>query len=128
MRLDGGVGFTVNIDALVDTGADVTLFSEGVAAQLGLDLSAASEFSIGTALGTRATYRAMPLTIELRRKPDVLRWTTTVGFVPHRMAYGILGTRGFFEFFHFTYDVTEGFFELEPKWLAPATVNNVRSD
>lgn len=67
-------------------------------------------------------YRTAEVTIEIRRKPDLIRWTTTVGFASHRMAYAMLGTHGFFEFFRLNYDVTEGFFEIEPKGESPDVV------
>jgi len=37
------------------------------------------------------------------------------------MAYAMLGTRGFFEFFRLNYDVTDGFFEIVPKPTLPTS-------
>ena len=104
----------VNVDALVDTGADISLFSFSTAAQLGIDLTNAPELPIGSAIGTLTTYRTAEVIIEIRRSPEVFRWQTTVGFVPHRMAYAMLGTRGFFEFFRLAYDASVSSFEIEP--------------
>ena len=46
------------VDALVDTGADITLLSETVAEALGLDLTGVPESPIRTPLGHAGTYRA----------------------------------------------------------------------
>ena len=102
------------VDALVDSGADVTLFSEAIADTLGVDLSNVPELPIRSPLGHAGTYRTIELTLELRRYPDILRWTGLVGFVPPRLQYGLLGTRGFFEFFAMHYDEPQGFLEITP--------------
>ena len=83
------------VDALVDTGADISLFSETVAEAQGLDLTGVPESPIRSPLGHAGTYRAVELSLELRRRPDVLQWRGTVGFVPLRLTYALLGTRGF---------------------------------
>ena len=108
------------VDALVDTGADITLFSETVAEALGLDLTGVPESPIRTPLGHGGTYRAVELSLELRRRPDVLQWRGTVGFVPLRLTYALLGTRGFFEFFAIHYDANQWFLEILPSGTAPA--------
>ena len=73
-------GERVLVDALVDTGADITLFSETVAEALGVDLTNIPESPIRTPLGHAGTYRAVELSLELRRHPDVLQWRGIVGF------------------------------------------------
>lgn len=108
------------VDALLDTGSDRTLFTPATAELLQLDISHVPETPICSALGTVDSYRALPLTLELRRDGNVLRWTTNVGFVKRRLAYCILGTQGFFEFFRFHYDAAQRVFELHPNApLAP---------
>ncbi len=121
LHLEAANGRRINLDALVDTGADISLFSFSTAAQLGIDLANAPELPIGSAIGTLTTYRTAEVIIEIRRPPEVFRWQTTVGFVPHRMAYAMLGTRGFFEFFRLAYDVCASSFEIEPSRNFPRT-------
>lgn len=122
--LESGAGDRTLVDALVDSGADITLFSEAIADTLGLDLSHVPELPIRSPLGHAGTYRAVELTFELRRQPDVLRWSGLVGFVPSRLQYGLLGTRGFFEFFALHYDSPQGFLEIVPS-TRPSGQNDV---
>ena len=113
LHLEATNGWRVNVDAFVDTWADISLFSFSTAAQLGIDLTNAPEQPIGSAIGALTTYRTAEVIIEIRRSPEVYRWQATVGFVPHRMAYAMLGTRGFFEFFRLAYDASLSSFEIE---------------
>lgn len=112
-------GRHINVDALVDTGADVSLLPSSMAAQLGIELSAAPQMPIGSPIGTSTTYRMSEVILELRRGPDIVRWRTNVGFIDRRMPYAILGTRGFFEFFRLTYDANQHSFDLDPAATMP---------
>ncbi|MCY2995000.1 MAG: hypothetical protein NTY19_45130 [Planctomycetota bacterium] len=114
VHLQASAGRWLSIDALVDTGSDVSLFPESLARRLALDLRGVSPTPLTSALGTVATYRPVELVLELRRFPDVLRWKTTVGFLDRPMTYGLLGTKGFFEFFTMHYDARGHLFEIEP--------------
>lgn len=101
------------VDALIDTGSDITLLPEAFAAALNIDLSEAPEQSLSSALGTIATYRSEDVFLELRRSPsETLRWRATVGFLSRQMVYSILGTKGFFEFFAIAYDAAAGHVEI----------------
>ena len=110
----------VVFDALVDTGADVSLFPQRVALRLGLDLTGQPSRIAAAAVGGQCEYRLCDVTLELRRFPETLRWNTRVGFVEHRMSYAILGTRGLFEFFRLTYDAHEHWLELIPRVGTPS--------
>lgn len=112
-------GRFVNVDALVDTGADVSLLPNSMAAKLGIELPVMPEYPIGSPIGSATTYRLAEVRLELRRPPDVLRWTTSVGFVDRKLPYAILGTRGFFEFFRLSYDASQHTFELDPVRTLP---------
>ena len=94
---------SVLFDALVDTGADVSLFPKSIADRLGLDLSQRPDVTVFAAVGGQCYYRLHEVQLELRRPPDVFQWTAAVGFVDREMSYAILGTRGFFQFFDLTY-------------------------
>lgn len=108
------------VDALIDTGADMTLLTPAAAELFQLDLDQLPETPITSALGTVDAYRTVSLTLELRRPPEVLRWRTNVGFVRRRLTYCILGTRGFFEFFRLSYDARQREFELFPHEPLPS--------
>ena len=113
VRLLGPNRHWSTIDALIDTGSDITLFPERLAERLGVDLTDIAEVPLTSALGTIATYRAVELTLELRRFPDTMRWQGVVGFLPRHMTYGLLGTRGFFEFFDVQYSARQRFTEIQ---------------
>lgn len=119
IRVQAANGKQLLVDALVDTGADMTLLTPAAAELLQLDLSQVPETPINSALGTVDTYQAVPVTLEIRRMPDALRWTTSVGIVKRRLTYCILGTRGFFEFFRLNYDARQQEFELLPNEPLP---------
>ena len=112
-------GRFVNVDALVDTGADVSLLPNSMASKLGVLLPTMPEFSIGSPIGSTTTYRLAEVCLELRRPPEILRWRTSVGFVDRKLPYAILGTRGFFEFFRLSYDASQYTFDLDPVGVLP---------
>ena len=88
------------VDALVDTGSDITLFPDSLARSLSIDLTGHPEHPVNSALGVAVTYSESEVALELRRAPgESFRWRATVGFLTRPMIYGILGTKGFFEFF-----------------------------
>ena len=103
VTIHGPHGLSLQTDALIDTGSDVTLFSCDVAHRLKIDLTGISSLPVMTAVGPVATYQPFELTLEIRRPPDVIRWTGRAGFLPRPMSLGILGTKGFFEFFDLNY-------------------------
>ena len=112
-------GRCVLIDALIDTGADISLFPQHLAEQLGFDLSHPPDGMVSAAVGGQCSYRLRDVTLELRRPPEVVRWKASIGFVDRTMSYAILGTRGFFEFFRLTYDARAGFLTVEPSLTLP---------
>ena len=103
VTIHGPHGLSLQTDALIDTGSDVTLFSSDVAHRLKIDLTGLPELPVMTAVGPIATYQPFELTLEIRRPPEVVRWKGRVGFLPRPMSLGILGTKGFFEFFDMNY-------------------------
>ena len=115
----GENGKRASADMLVDMGADLTLLPESVARLIDLDLRLVTACPVGSPLGPATTYRALPIFLELRRPPEVFRWRTVVGFVPRPLTYGILGTRGFFEFFNVRYHASEHWLEIDPAGPLP---------
>ncbi len=77
-------GRYILIDALIDTGADVSLFPQHLAEQLGFDMSHPPDGLVSAAVGGECSYRFRDVTLELRRPPDVVRWKASVGFVTAR--------------------------------------------
>lgn len=75
VTIHGPHGLSLRTDALIDTGSDVTLFSSDIAHRLKIDLSGVPSLPVMTAVGPIATYQPFELTLEIRRPPDILRWT-----------------------------------------------------
>ena len=112
-----GIRFTA--DVLVDIGSDITLFPLNLAEYLKIDVSNVADSHVRSALGATAKYRTREVFLELRRPPEVFRWKASVGFIARPMSYGILGTRGFFEFFNLRYHVREHWLNIEPSGPLP---------
>lgn len=107
-------GSRILVDALVDTGSDVTLLTPHAAELLQLELTHCPEVQIQSALGTPGSYRRLELALELRRPPELFRWQAPVGVVSRHLTYCILGIQGFFEYFRMTYDAHQQWIEVEP--------------
>jgi predicted aspartyl protease len=89
------------LDGLLDTGSDETVFEEGLAAALGIDLSQAEERQVGLVGRTKPAccrYARVELQITDGRQ-EVFRWPAVVGFVATALRYSLLGHAGFLQFF-----------------------------
>ena len=114
-----GVGPGVFDRALVDIGADMTLFSLDTASDLGLDLTGAPMTRQATANGGRFLVRFAELELTLAASVfHYVRWRAVVGFAAIPRA--VLGYRGGLEFFTFTSDTTNMRFALRPNQRMPA--------
>jgi hypothetical protein len=90
-------------DALVDSGADDTVFPEDVAIRLGLDLSNAP---VGEASGVGSVaiqLRFAALELRLTDGHEFRQWTAVVGFAP-RIKQSLLGFAGCLQFFTAKFD------------------------
>ena len=114
LHVESPSGKRVLIDALVDTGSDLTLLPDDIAPVIDINLSSVPACEIFSALGTRGLYKPFDLILELRRFPEVTRWKASVGFLTRPMAYAILGTRGFFEYFAVSYNSRLGTIDVTP--------------
>ena len=115
LHLRAANGGVVYLDVLVDTGSDVTLLPLDAAETLQCDLTDSEEIVVESLVGGECRYRPAEIECELRRYPGIVRWNAKIGFVDREMRYGIVGTRGFLEFFRLTYDVSECWLDLQPK-------------
>ena len=121
LTLQSATGQRVVVDALIDTGADVSLISETTARALGLVIDSLSyaQREIRSPLGSTARLRTCELVLELRQRPTIHRWTTIVGVLPRHLDYAILGTRGFFEFFNLNYSAPAALVDVNPDGVLP---------
>jgi hypothetical protein len=88
-------------DGILDTAADETVFEEGLAKDLGLDLTGAEERQVnlvGRPIPVRCRYAAVQLRITDGRR-ETYEWTAVIGFATTRLRYGLLGHGGFLQFF-----------------------------
>jgi hypothetical protein len=93
-------------DGLLDTGADDTIFSEALAALLGVDLRQAEERFVSLASRPQPI-RCRYSRVELRITDGVqetYEWPAVVGFVPGPLHYNLLGQAGFLQFFNAEFD------------------------
>ncbi len=89
------------LKSLLDTGSDETVFPEGIAIRIGIDLTGAEERQIdlvGRPTRIRCRYAAVQLQISDGRH-QIYNWAATVGFVATSLRYSLLGHGGFLQFF-----------------------------
>ena len=107
--------------ALLDSGADDTLFPEQLAAQLGIDLTNAPP-AIGSGIGARhVPVRYAEVRLRLFDGTELREWPAWVGFTPARLTLPVLGFAGCLQFFTATFrgDLEE--VELDTNRLYPGT-------
>lgn len=94
IRLIGRPGFRpIDTLALLDSGADRSVFPEQFAVRLGLDLSVGTSIPIKGATGGQYPARILPVTVELLGVPFDCHAAFTSGKVP----YSFIGREGIFE-------------------------------
>lgn len=98
---------------LVDSGADINVFSASLAESLGLVLEDGKLVEVRGATGTMANFYVHPITVEVAG----LKFDTTAAFadLPHLEFAGLAGQQGLFDQFVVTFNATAGEFELSPK-------------
>jgi hypothetical protein len=105
----------VGYNVLVDSGADICLFDENVGTYLGLDIKKGKPKEVFGVGGKASIYYVHPITIEV----GGWQYKIEAGFMPdvagRVMPYGIVGQKGFFEFFKIIFDRTGEDVELKIK-------------
>jgi len=94
-----GPSGSVLLDAVVDTAADDTVFSEIAAANIGLDLTTAPT---GTAMGVGggvSAVRYAEVGLQLTDGQERREWKGWVGFTSAKFRYPMLGFAGCLQFF-----------------------------
>jgi predicted aspartyl protease len=112
-----GPAGAVKVDALVDTGSDITLFPRSLATLIGAAVDDSVRWSIGGFAGQ--VIEASPGVVKLEISDGISshHWRTTVAFVSYpdgaeRLA--ILGHRGFFDHLRVTFDGPAQELEIQP--------------
>jgi hypothetical protein len=95
----GGPGANSSERAIVDTGADDTLFPDSVARRIGLDLSGAPSGS-GAGVGMASVHvRYGVVMLRVASGLEKRQWQAWVGFTAAPLRHPILGFAGFLQFF-----------------------------
>jgi hypothetical protein len=97
---------------LVDSGADINVFSAELARELGVTLEDGEMLEVRGATGDEAVFWRHPVTITVGgHDVGVL---AAFGEAEHLEAVGLAGQEGFFDQFRVTFDRRAGVFELDP--------------
>jgi hypothetical protein len=87
------------VTALLDSGADDTVFSDQVALSIGLDLSNAPRHIMSGVGSPPYIISYAPITIRLTDGKEFREWPALVGFTSARMVHPLLGFAGCLQFF-----------------------------
>lgn len=95
---------------LVDSGADINVFSSSLAYDLGIDLKNGDPLTVRGATGEAETFYVHPVTITV----GGVTFETEAAFadIPHLELAGLAGQRGFFDQFTVTFNFREEEIEL----------------
>lgn len=102
-------------EVLVDSGADICLFSEEIGRALGIDVDKGSPKEVFGIGGKVSLYYIHPVTIEVGGWPFMIE----AGFMPEVagrvMPYGVVGQKGFFDIFIVKFDFLKEEIELKQR-------------
>lgn len=100
--------------ALVDSGADFSIFHTEVGEALGLDITAGEKLTFG---GVQKTEAAAAYLHKITLVIGGWKYATTVGFSEEISddSYGILGQKGFFDIFVVKFDLIKESIELKER-------------
>lgn len=106
-------GQHIPYEALVDSGADICIFDAQLADIVGLDVTTGVQRKVAGITGQAEVQYLHRITI------NVGGWERVIdaGFLPNigKYGYGILGQRGFFEFFKVAFDFAKETIEVKPR-------------
>ncbi len=114
LQISVGETAPLAIEALIDTGADRTIFPAYVARHFNLSLSGPTSGEVKAAVGGSSEYWLHEVTLQFRRYPESLKWQTEVCFVDRPMQYALLGSKSFFEFFDLSYSFSRETIDITP--------------
>jgi hypothetical protein len=112
---------TSAVDGYLDTGSDDTVFSERLAARIGLDLTNAPVSRLTTATLSHAPVRYAQVTLRVTDGKEQREWPAWMGFTPAKLQSPLLGFAGFLQFFTATFRGDREEVELTVNNLYPGT-------
>jgi hypothetical protein len=114
-------------DALVDTGADETLFPFSLAALLGVEFDPHQTGIAAGISGDQLAIRYGDVEFRIETGAEIVHWKTTVGFVDFGSSSEemiILGHAGCLEYFTATFVGESAELELVPNAILPTTATD----
>jgi hypothetical protein len=110
------------VQARIDSGSDETLFSEDVAARIGVDLANAAPEPFASQGGGSLTARFAQVTFRMTDGVEFREWPAWVGFVPAGLLHRpVLDFGGFLQFFTTILDGDDEAVDLKVNRLFPGT-------
>jgi len=106
-------GTPFDVYALLDSGADVTLFHSSVARALGIDLATGRQVAFRGIAGDAVAGYFHTIQLQLIGSPEVIE--LEAGFTDAPGVRAILGQTGFFEHYRITFDRSKELIEIRPK-------------
>jgi predicted aspartyl protease len=116
-----GPANTSAVDGYLDTGSDDTVFSERLAARIGLDLKNAPIGQLTTATLTNAPVRYAQVILRVTDGKEQREWPAWVGFTSAKLRSPLLGFAGFLQYFTATFRGDREEVELEVNRLYPGS-------
>ncbi|MBI1918661.1 MAG: aspartyl protease family protein [Planctomycetes bacterium] len=107
--------------ALLDSGADDSVFAEQVALSIGLDLRNAPQQTMTGVGGPPSVIAYAPVTLRLTDGNEYREWPALVGFTSARMTHPLLGFAGCLQFFDALFCGEREVVELTVNGLYPGT-------
>lgn len=108
-------GKSIRYEVLVDSGADICIFDQSVGEAIGIDIKTGKAKEVFGVGGKASLYYIHPVIIEV----GGWEYKIEAGFMPdvsgRIFSYGIVGQKGFFEFFKVVFDRTGEDIELKKK-------------
>ena len=112
---------SVRCYALIDSGADDSVFPASFAKQLGLDFAQGRHYPFGGAADGNQDAYFFDLDVEV---VGITRYSASVGFSAalEKWGHGLLGQNGFFDRFPLEFDLPSGIFALHTRELSASRV------
>jgi hypothetical protein len=105
-------GKSIDVDCLLDSGADDTVINADLAGQLGIDLTTGPRYLYQGI--SRDPTPAYDHGLLMQVEDDNNKFEINAAFMPGLQTACLLGRNGFFENYRVVLDQNEGQFELEP--------------
>jgi hypothetical protein len=107
-------------NAVVDTGADASVFPWDTATIIAASLFAEAGFQLSWK-GSNYPLRYGRVELEIASTQEILRWPAIIGFTSAPLPYPLLGMTGFLEYFDASFLGEDNALELKPNGAFPGT-------